>query len=70
MAECGICERLKRFVERRELARDPKELLLRVETPRQPVDLVAQPVEALEERVELSVSELLSVHVFHLREVS
>ena len=43
--------------------RDPDQALGRLEAPVEGVYLVAQPVEALEDGVELPVVEMLSVHV-------
>jgi ABC-2 type transport system permease protein len=60
--EGGVRERLERVVERRQLADDGRVALARVEPAVQPPQLVAQLVEALEQRVELAISELFSLH--------
>ena len=57
-----VGERLEGLVQRRELARDAQQLLLRVEATGERVHLVAEPVEALEERVELTVGDFLAFH--------
>src|SRR5262249_17807480 len=66
LAECRIRERLQGLVQRRELVRDPQELLVRVETPRGRVHLVAETIEPLEQSVELPVAYLALVHAFIL----
>jgi hypothetical protein len=55
-----VGEGLQRVVQVAELVRDPGERLRRVKPPVQGVDLVAEPVEPLEERVELTVVQMLS----------
>ena len=67
MPERRVGECLQRVVERRELSLDPQQLLVRIEPPAEAVHLVAQPVEALEQRIELSVADLLALHPFYLR---
>jgi len=57
----GIGEGLEGLVQVDELVRDPREPLLVVEPPVQRVDLVAEPVEPLENGVELPVVEMLAV---------
>src|SRR5215218_4862932 len=66
LAEGGVGERLQRFVERGELAGDAEELLARVHPARERVHLVAQPIEPLQERVELAVGYFLPLHAFIL----
>src|SRR5439155_26114693 len=66
LSECGVHEGLERFVQRRKLVRDAQELLVRVDAPGQLVHLVAQAIEAFEQRVELAVADL-TFHKDYLR---
>ena len=52
---------LQRLVETAELGDDPLQLVVRVEPAVEGMDLVAEPVEPLENRVELPVVEVLAV---------
>src|SRR5262249_17994378 len=70
LAECRVRERLQRFVQGRKLARDAQELLTRVEMAVQRVHLVAQPVEPLEQRIELPVGDVLAIHGAQFRPTS
>ena len=67
-AERRVGERLQRLVETAELGDDPLQLVVRVEPAVEGVHLVAEPVEPLENRVELSVVEVLAVgrHPFRI----
>jgi hypothetical protein len=62
VAERCVGDRLERLVQRPELTRDAEQLFLRVETTGQRVYLLAEAVEALEERVELAVADFLAFH--------
>ena len=62
LAERGVRERLKRLVQRRQLVRDANEALGRLKAAVERVHLVAEPVEALENRVELTIVQLLALH--------
>jgi hypothetical protein len=55
MPEGGVCERLERLVQRRELVRDAQETLGGIHPPIERVYLVAKAIEALEDGVELAV---------------
>jgi len=57
----GVSKGLEGLVQVDELVRDPGEPVLVVEAPVQRVDLVAEPVEPLEDGVELPVVERLPV---------
>ncbi len=61
VAERRVGERLERVVQRRQLVRDPLEPIRGVEPPVESVHLVAEPVEALEDGVELPVIEVLAL---------
>jgi hypothetical protein len=63
--ERGVGQRLQGLVEGRKLARDPLELVVRVEAPVERVHLVAEAVEPLEDCIELPVVEVLTLS--HLR---
>ena len=60
--ERGVGERLQRLVQGRELAGDPRQALGAVEPAVEVVYLVTEPVEALEQCVELAVGDLVAVH--------
>ena len=62
LSEGGIGEGLKGLVQRRELVCDANEALRVLEAPVERVHLVAEPVEALEDSVELAVIEGLAFH--------
>jgi hypothetical protein len=62
MADGGVGQGLEGLVQRRELARDPEQVLVGVEPLVERVHLVAEPVEPLEDGVELAVSEVRSLH--------
>jgi hypothetical protein len=62
LAERGIGEGLQRLVQRRELSGDAQQVLARVEVAVEGVHLLAETVEALEQRVELPVSDFLAIH--------
>src|SRR5207253_10457463 len=62
LPEGGIRERLERLVQVPEFARDPQQVLLLVELAVERPELVADPVEPLEQRVELAVVEALALH--------
>src|SRR5438309_313743 len=62
LAERGVGQRLQRLVERRELARQSQELLVVVEPLADLRELVADPVEPLEEHVESPVGEVGALH--------
>ena len=59
--ERGVRERLERLVEERELVRDPEQPLVLVEPRVQPVHLLAEAIEPLEERVQLPVVYVLAL---------
>ena len=61
MSERRVGERLERLVQVRQLVRDPDEGLGGIGPPVQGVDFGVQPVEPLEDRVELAVVEVLSM---------
>jgi hypothetical protein len=60
LAKGGVRERLQRLVERGELVRDADEPFRRLEASVQRMDLVAEPVEPLEDGVELAVVQVLA----------
>ena len=62
-AERGVGERLERLVEAGELVRDALELVARVQSPVERVNLVAEAVEAREDRVELAVVEAAAIRL-------
>jgi hypothetical protein len=62
LAQRRIGERLQGVVQSRELVRDSKEAIAVVELAVQRVHLVAEAIEALEDRIELAVVERLSFH--------
>src|SRR5439155_4345625 len=66
LAEGGKGQRLQGLVQRRQLVRDTQQMLARVELAVERVHFVAEAVEALEQRVELSVAEILSFHGAHV----
>ena len=57
----GVSKGLEGLVQVDQLVRDPREPVLVVQPPVQRVDLVAEPVEPLEDRVELAVVEVVAV---------
>ena len=57
----GVRKGLERLVQVDQLVRDPREPVLVVEPPVQLVHLVAEPVEPLEDGVELPVVEVVAV---------
>ncbi len=57
----GVSKGLEGLVQVDQLVRDPREPVLVVEPSVQRVDLVAEPVEPLEDRVELAVVEVVAV---------
>src|SRR5262249_57553438 len=62
LPERRVRQRLQRLVQRRELACNAQELLTRVEVSIERVHLVTQPVEAREQRVELTIADVFSFH--------
>ena len=65
LAERGVRERLKRLVQARELGADPQERVVLIQPAVEAVYFVAEPVEPLEQRVELPVVEMLPVGRHH-----
>lgn len=61
LAEGRVGECLERLVQVGELVRDAEQMLVRVESPVERVHLVAEPVEALEDCVELTVVQVLAL---------
>ena len=57
----GVRKGLERLVQVDQLVRDPREPVLVVEPPVQRVHLVTEPVESLEDGVELPVVEVVAV---------
>ena len=57
----GVCKGLERLVQVDQFMRDPREPVLVVEPPVPSVHLVAEPVEPLEDGVELSVVEVVAL---------
>src|SRR5436190_10491274 len=70
LAERGIGQCLQRLVERCELAGQLEEVLVVVGPAVQLRELVADPVEPLEEDVEAAVRDVLAIHRCHLRDAS
>src|SRR2546426_3862158 len=70
LPERRVRERLQRIVERRELARQLEEVLVVVGAAVQLRELVADPVEALQQHVEAAIREALGFHAAHLRDAS
>jgi hypothetical protein len=62
MAESGVGERVQRLTQGAELVDEGRQVLARVEAPVQGTHLRGQRVEALEQRIELAVSYLSSLH--------
>ena len=55
LAEGGVRQRLQRLVQRRELPRDAEQLIVAIKVAVERLDLGDQPVEALEDCLELPV---------------
>ena len=62
LAERGVGERVQRLVELPELARDEREALLLLGGAVQPLELRRDPVEPLEQRVQLAIGDVLRLH--------
>ena len=62
LAERGVRDRVERLVERPQLTADVEEPLLRLEPVVDPLELLDDPVETLEQRVDLAVSQIPAVH--------
>jgi hypothetical protein len=69
LPESGVGERVQRLVELPELARDEREALLLLGGAVQPLELRRDPVEALEQRVQLAIAEVLLLHGIDCRAV-
>src|SRR5690349_21366419 len=65
LAERSVRKRLQRLVQRGELPCDAKELFARVQVPVERVHLVAETVEPLEQRVELTIADIFPLHAAH-----
>jgi hypothetical protein len=63
LAEGGVREGAQRLVQRPQLAADVQEALLRLHTPIDPLQLLGDPVEPLEQGVELPVGDVATIHV-------
>ena len=62
LSERGVGERVQRLVQLAELAGDEHEPFLPLRHAVQPLELVGDPIEALEERVQLTIGDVLCVH--------
>ena len=62
LPECCVRDRVERVVQRAELPRDDEEPLVRLEVRVDPLELLGDPVEPLEQRVELPVGDVWTIH--------
>ena len=62
MAERGVRERLERLVQRAQLVRDPQHPVAVIEPAVERLELACDPIEALEQRIELPVGDVFSLH--------
>jgi len=67
LPECRVCERVQRLVELAELSREQNESLLLRCRPVETIELVSDPIEAFEQRVQLPVSDVPLFHASILR---
>jgi hypothetical protein len=62
MAEGGVGESVQRFLQIVELSRDERETLLALGRAVETLELRCDPVESLEQRVELAISDVVLIH--------
>jgi hypothetical protein len=62
VTQCRVCESVKRLLQIVELARDEREPLLALGRAVEPLELVCDSVESLEQGVELAISDVVLIH--------